>query len=384
MPRFFVTHSIDLFMKKLLFTPLLLLLLPFGLKAQIDEGLPPNPTPGQCYVRCVTPDVWEEQEVQVMVRPAYTELEVIPAEYEEVEERIMVKPASKQFVYVPAVFEEYTEEMEVVAPYNKVTVVPATFNPSTEDVVLQPAYSQYEYQTAMENCPSDDPRDCMVLCYVEYPEQRAAISTELLGQDATTTTAPDGREMMTITKQRIAEPARVDEVEIPAEYETVTRRVLVKDETTREITVPAEYRTETVRVLKEKGGVTVWEEIDCELTSFTPLPVYYEFGSARLTAESRRIIDERLLALMEAKPLIRVELNSHTDSRGSKSANQDLSQRRAQSVVDYLISKGISRDRLVAKGYGEDRPVNRCVDGVECTEEEHQANRRTEFRVLGG
>lgn len=371
-------------MKTFLLSPLVFLLVVVTGRAQTAEGLPPNPTPGQCYVRCVTPDVWEEQEVQVMIRPAYTELEVVPAEYEEVEERIMVKPASKKFVYVPAVFEEYTEEIEVVESYNKISVVPASFNPSTEDVVLQPAYAQYEYQAAMENCPSDDPRDCMVLCYVEYPEQKATVATELLAQDATTTTTSDGRKMMTITKQRIVEPARVDEVEIPAEYETVTKRVLVKDETTREIAVPAEYRTETVRVLKEKGGVTVWEEIDCELTTFTPLPVYYEFGSARLTPESRRIIDERLLALMEAKPLIRVELNSHTDSRGSKAANLDLSQRRAQSVVDYLISKGISRNRLVAKGYGEDRPVNRCVDGVECSEEEHQANRRTEFRVLGG
>ena len=175
----------------------------------------------------------------------------------------------------------------------------------------------------------------------------------------------------------------MEEVEIPAEDETITRQGLVNDETTREIGVPAEYRTEMTRILKEKGGVTVWEEIDCELTTFTPIPIFYEFGSARLTTESKRIIDERILALMEAKPLVRVELNSHTDSRGSASSNMDLSQRRAQSVVDYLASKGISRDRLIARGYGETRLVNRCSDGVECTEAEHQENRRTEFRVLG-
>ncbi len=345
--------------------------------------MPLNPEPGKCYIRCVTPDVWEEQEVTIVIRPAYKELEIVPAVYEDVEETVMVKPASKRFIYVPAEFEEYTEEMEVVEPYNKLTVIPATFDPSSEEILLQPSYTKYEYQEAMENCPSDDPRDCMVLCYVEYPEQKATIATQVLGQAARTTSVPAGREMKTITKMRIRTPARVDEEEIPAEYETVIRKRLVQDETVREVEVPAETRTETIRVLKEKGGVTVWEEIDCSLTTFTPLPVYYEFGSARLTEESKRIIDERLLALMEAKPLVRVELNSHTDSRGSASSNMDLSQRRAQSVVDYLISKGISRDRLIARGYGESRPVNRCVDGVECTEEEHQANRRTEFRVLG-
>lgn len=370
-------------MRNFAFTLVLSLFVTAGLIAQAPAELPPDPEPGKCYIRCVTPDVWEDKEVQVMVRPAYTQLEVVPAEYEEVEERIMVKPASKKFVYVPAEFEEYTEELEVVEPYNKLTVVPASFSDSEEDVILQPAYAKYEYQTAMENCPSDDPRDCMVLCYVEYPEQKATIPTQLLAEDAGATAETAGREMMTVTKMRIKTPARVEEVEIPAEYETITKRVLVRDETTREIEVPAEYRTESVRVLKEAGGMAVWEEIDCELTTFTPLPVYYEFGSARLTEESKRIIDERLLALMREKPLINVELNSHTDSRGSKASNQDLSQRRAESVVNYLIANGISRDRLIAKGYGEDRPVNRCVDGVECTEEEHQANRRTEFRVLG-
>ena len=85
---------------------------------------------------------------------------------------------------------------------------------------------------------------------------------------------------------------------------------------------------------------------------------------------------------MKAKPGIRIELNSHTDARGSASANQDLSQRRAQSVVDYLVSKGISKNRLVANGFGETKLKNGCADGSECTEDQHAQNRRTEFRVL--
>jgi outer membrane protein OmpA-like peptidoglycan-associated protein len=60
----------------------------------------------------------------------------------------------------------------------------------------------------------------------------------------------------------------------------------------------------------------------------------------------------------------------------------DLSQRRAQAAVDYIITKGIDRERLVAKGYGESLLINGCTNDVECSEEEHQKNRRTEFKVI--
>ena len=79
---------------------------------------------------------------------------------------------------------------------------------------------------------------------------------------------------------------------------------------------------------------------------------------------------------------LKIELSAHTDSRGSSSYNQRLSQARAQSCVDYLISKGVRKDRILAKGYGETMLVNKCKDGVQCSEEEHQENRRTEVRIL--
>ena len=77
-----------------------------------------------------------------------------------------------------------------------------------------------------------------------------------------------------------------------------------------------------------------------------------------------------------------VEIMSHTDSRGNDSFNQSLSQQRAQSVVNYLVANGISRSRLSARGYGETRLKNRCANGVDCSEAQHQQNRRTEFRVI--
>lgn len=348
-----------------------------------SQDAPPNPEPGKCYVRCITPDEWEDSEKRVLVKPAHKQLRVVPAEYKTVEERIMIKPASKRYVYVPAVFKTVTETISVEDTYNAINVVPASFNSGSEEITIRPAFANFEYQRAFENCQSDDPRDCMVLCYVEHPAETLVIPTETLGNDASTSKTQQGGKTITITKQELVSPARVDEEEIPAEYQVITKRVLVKDETVEEEAIPATYRAETVSNLKKKGGMTVWEEIDCKLTSYNVIPVFYELGSARLTSASRRVIDDKLYNLMVAKPLIRIEINSHTDSRGSASSNERLSQRRAESVVNYLVSKGISRSRLVAKGYGEDRLVNRCKDGVECTEEQHAKNRRTEFRVLG-
>lgn len=347
-----------------------------------ESTLPPNPEPGKCYVRCITPDVWEEKEISVMVRPAYKELTVVPAQYKEVEEKIMIKPATKKYIYHPAEFKTVTETIQIEDPYNALTVHPATFRDSNQVIEIAPATARFEFQGNYENCKSDDPRDCMVLCYVEYPAQYRTIPIKLLNNDAYTTAEKKGGKTITIEKQVIVKDAWVEEVEIPAEYTTITKRVLVKDETVEEKTIPAEYVTETIQVLKEKGGLEVWEEIDCELVDYNILPIFWNFGSATLTPEAKKVIDDKILALMLAKPYIRIEIASHTDSRGSDEANMALSQRRAEAVVNYLVSRGISRDRLVAKGYGETRLVNKCDDGVPCTEEEHKQNRRTEFRVL--
>ena len=89
-----------------------------------------------------------------------------------------------------------------------------------------------------------------------------------------------------------------------------------------------------------------------------------------------------VVKLMQDNPTISVEMSSHTDSRGSNPYNQTLSQKRAESTVNYLMTKGITRDRLVARGAGETELLNRCADGVTCPESEHTINRRTEFKVI--
>lgn len=109
--------------------------------------------------------------------------------------------------------------------------------------------------------------------------------------------------------------------------------------------------------------------------------ILYDLAKWDLRPESMTELD-KLVEFLTINDNIKVELSSHTDSRASRSYNQTLSQKRAQSCVDYLIQKGIDKNRIIAKGYGESQLLNECKDGVECSEEEHQRNRRTEIKIL--
>ena len=105
--------------------------------------------------------------------------------------------------------------------------------------------------------------------------------------------------------------------------------------------------------------------------------IYYDLDKADIRPDAALELD-KLVQILKDNPAISIELSSHTDSRSSDDYNQNLSQRRAQSAVDYIVSQGISADRLVAKGYGESQLIIQNAN----TEEEHQTNRRTEFKVI--
>jgi outer membrane protein OmpA-like peptidoglycan-associated protein len=114
---------------------------------------------------------------------------------------------------------------------------------------------------------------------------------------------------------------------------------------------------------------------------FTLQGIFYDLDKYELRAESKKVLDS-LNVILRSNPNIVIELASHTDSRAPADYNLELSKKRAQSCVDYLVQKGIAKDRLVPVGYGETKLVNDCTDGVDCSEEEHQQNRRTTIRVL--
>ncbi|WP_316829639.1 OmpA family protein [Pedobacter aquatilis] len=109
--------------------------------------------------------------------------------------------------------------------------------------------------------------------------------------------------------------------------------------------------------------------------------IYYDFDSAKIL-DVAAIELNNLVSIMQDNPEIYIELGSHTDSRGKADYNLKLSQRRAESARQYIISKGINMERITAKGYGDTKLLNRCAKGVKCTDIEHQLNRRTEFKII--
>lgn len=538
------------------------------------QDLPTNPEPGKCYVRCVTPDVWVNQDVTVQVSPAYKKLTVVPAVYKNetitVEskvpsqdlrvvpaaygtesfsietkeasqrlvkipsqktndtETVVVSEASYSLRVVPAVYENRTFEVVVQPAYQKVEIVPAvyetrdvvittkepsqklevipaeygtetvtyvkreygstirttpaSFTPDFESIETKPKTARWEMsETPAAECASSDPNDCRYWCYKGIPAEFTTVNVQRLAADASFAKSSDcdknggagvcGQE--TYTKTVLLKPASTRTIDIPGATKTVKKTVMVTPPTTRvidipavtktmtrkvmvtpptterieipavtktvkksiysnestrtetipsesktytktvmktppstvavpvsganktltvtklvsdarveEVTVPAVNKTVTKEVLQSKGGLTTWKEVECALVEYQALPINWNLGSATLTAQAKSLIDTRLMPVLAQNPGVKLEIASHTDSRGSKPSNQDLSERRAQAVVRYLQSKGINNSLLVANGFGENRLKNRCSDGTSCTEREHAVNRRTEFRLI--
>lgn len=374
-----INFKLSIIMKKIL-----LLCSVFGLtfaSAQAQD-LPSNPEPGKCYVRCTTPDIYENQTVQVQKTPAYKVLKVVPAQYETQTERVMVKEASKRLKVIPATYKTETVSYVKSTTGSSLKIVPASFANGSETIETKSAYAQWELGAPAPDCASSNPDDCRYWCYKGYPAEYQTVSIRTLAADAAVQSTPGRSADATYTKRVVDQPARVVEEEIPAEFSTITKTILVKDATTTEEVVPATYTTVSKEVLKQKGGLTTWREVECALVEYQALPINWNLNSATLTSAAKNIIDTRLLPLLAQNPGVKLEIASHTDSRGNNASNQDLSERRAQAVANYLISKGINNSLLVANGFGERKLKNRCADGVSCTEREHAANRRTEFRLI--
>jgi outer membrane protein OmpA-like peptidoglycan-associated protein len=140
---------------------------------------------------------------------------------------------------------------------------------------------------------------------------------------------------------------------------------------------PNDYDRRKTRIVKLR---ICMQEVECN-ESIRLDNIHYDLDKSDIRPDAKPELD-RLVQFMKDNPLVRVELSSHTDSRASKAYNQRLSQARANSARAYVISQGIDPTRITSVGYGESRLLNKCADGVPCTEEEHQLNRRTEMKVI--
>lgn len=143
----------------------------------------------------------------------------------------------------------------------------------------------------------------------------------------------------------------------------------------QDFTIDTRNRPSTViysdfRLFKLEAGTTV------------PLEnILWDYNSAVVTSSSKVELN-RVVEILNEYPTMTIELSSHTDSQGGAPYNLKLSNRRANSAGEYLISQGIDAKRIVSKGYGESKLKNHCADGVKCSDAEHQENRRTEFTIL--
>ncbi|MBT2161795.1 OmpA family protein [Zobellia barbeyronii] len=109
--------------------------------------------------------------------------------------------------------------------------------------------------------------------------------------------------------------------------------------------------------------------------------IYFNFNKYDIRKDSE-IEVEKVIAAMEKYPSLRIKVNSHTDSRGKDSYNLWLSQKRAESTVNYMVKKGIDKERLDGEGFGETKLINKCANGVKCSDKDHELNRRSEFIIL--
>jgi outer membrane protein OmpA-like peptidoglycan-associated protein len=154
----------------------------------------------------------------------------------------------------------------------------------------------------------------------------------------------------------------------------------------------ADYETKESKVLTvTTNGTTnlpiALEKAECKVTigddlgkCFGIKMIYFDLDKSLIRKEAAFEL-EKILDVMKQYPAIKIDIRSHTDSRQTAKYNESLSERRAKSTIDWLVKNGIDASRLTGKGYGESQLVNSCADGIKCTEEQHQANRRSEFIV---
>jgi outer membrane protein OmpA-like peptidoglycan-associated protein len=109
--------------------------------------------------------------------------------------------------------------------------------------------------------------------------------------------------------------------------------------------------------------------------------IYFDLDKADIRNDAAIELN-KVVSYLINHPTIKIEVKSHTDSRAPDNYNLKLSDRRAKSVINYIISKGIDASRVTGKGYGETQLLNECSNGVKCTEAQHQLNRRTEFVII--
>lgn len=144
---------------------------------------------------------------------------------------------------------------------------------------------------------------------------------------------------------------------------------------------PLVAKTAVIKTTKVNPVILKSIKVGTDLAKLLHIPMnFFDLGKATIKKSSEPQL-MKIVDILNQYPTLKLDIRSHTDSRQSAANNMILSEKRAQSTKNWLTEKGIDGNRLTAKGYGETQLVNKCADGVKCTENEHQQNRRSEFII---
>jgi len=219
---------------------------------------------------------------------------------------------------------------------------------------------------------------------------KAEINTEHLPDQIVLLLEPDPEEV--VEKEIIVENHTVKT--IPKKVPKVNpKKEIVKEEvkevvTDNDITQEKHQKEESISTSVSSSDKISISEINSDVKTPDIVgkkiqlnPIYFDLDEWYLTLPARRELD-KIIVLMHLNKTMIIESGSHTDTRGPFEYNLELSEKRSQETVGYLIANGVDPDRISGRGYGESMPLNHCVDGVKCSEKEHLVNRRTEFIIL--
>jgi len=156
---------------------------------------------------------------------------------------------------------------------------------------------------------------------------------------------------------------------IKEEYETVEKPIIPTSE------------NEKTELNIELGRINIPFEIGTDLAKVLDISIiYFDLDKSNIRPDAAEDI-QKVIEVMKEYPKMHVDIRSHTDSRDTHKYNEGLSDRRAKSTLEFMVTNGIERERLTARGFGETELINECSDGVFCSEEDHQKNRRSEFII---
>lgn len=272
--------------------------------------LPPDPQPGRCYERVLTPGRYEDVTEQVLDCPARTERRIVPAVYRDEVRQELVRPERVETLTVPATYRTVTETVVVrPASWREVTV-PAQYETVTERVLVREAHYEWRRGVLVDQRPTDPAYTRVtptgeVVCYVLVPDEYREVTRQVLRTPAHTERVAVPAQTRLVTRQVVDCPAHEERRVIPAEYRTVRTRVLVTAEHVETWTVPAVYRTVTSRRLVSQGGYA-WRVVRCAdgreavLPGYSPTPTGYGGGQAANDDNVRVLTSPNLVRAVQA------------------------------------------------------------------------------------